>query len=129
MLGGLAMNKRRFTRVEFAIGAVIEFDGEAFEGRVENISLRGIFIRTDRRVPLGTYVDITINLYSLEPDRGVMLHARSARVDDEGVGFEFHAMDSDSFAHLYGIVSYVSGDHDAVLDEFAGFAQQNIRTI
>jgi hypothetical protein len=121
------MNKRRFTRVEFTGVALITFDGTTFQGKVANLSLHGVLVRTDQSVPIGSSVDIAITLPSREPEMTLRLKATAVRTGPDGISFEFNAMDSDSFTHLYVIVSSVSGDPDAIMDEFAAFAEQNIK--
>ena len=118
------MNNRRFTRVNYTVEAVIEHEGSFIAGTVANISLHGAFIRTERSLPAGAEVVITFNLNALEAELGVRVQAKSAAAAAEGIGFEFTAMDSDTFTCLYGIVSSVSGAGDALLEEMASFAHR-----
>jgi hypothetical protein len=119
------MEKRRFTRVDFVINALVKYDATAFRGEVENLSLHGIFIKTDQRMPLDTTADITICLAELEPEILINLSAKAVRIDDGGIGFKFDRIDVDSFTHLRSIISYRKGDADSVMNEFTDFLEQS----
>jgi PilZ domain-containing protein len=121
------MEKRRFTRVDFVINALVKYDATAFRGEVENLSLHGIFIKTDQSMPVGTTADITICLAEMEPEILINLSARVVRVGDGGIGFKFDRIDLDSFTHLRSIISYRKGDADSVMTEFTDFLEQGSR--
>ena len=119
------MEKRRFTRVDFTINALVQYGEHSFRGEVENVSLHGILIRTDQPMPLGTRADITICLSEMEPQILIQLSAVAVRTTENGIAFQFDRIDIDSFTHLRSIISYQKGDADAVMDEFSDFVEQN----
>ena len=121
------MDKRRFTRIDFAINALVTCDDAAFRGAVENLSLHGIFINTDKNLPMGAKVAITICLTEMEPEIVINLSAKTVRIMDSGIGFEFEKMDIDSFTHLRSIISYRKGDADSVMNEFADYVESHVR--
>ncbi len=118
------MEKRRFSRVDFTVKALVAAGDTAFRGEVDNLSLHGIFIKTDQRLPLGTEVDITIGLAEVEPEIVIHVQATVARHTEEGIGFEFGKIDVDSFTHLRSIISYRKGDADVVMDEFINYVER-----
>ena len=120
------MDKRRFTRVDFTINALVKYDETSFRGEVDNLSLHGIFIKTDRDVPLGTQADIIICLTEMQPEIVISLTAKAIRSVAGGVGFQFDRIDVESFSHLRSIISYRKGDADTIMNEFAEFVEQNI---
>src|SRR6266568_2540522 len=118
------MEQRRFSRVDFVINALVKYDDTAFRGEVENLSLRGIFIKSDRVLEIGTPAEITIGLTSVEPEIVIQVDATVVRVEEGGIGFQFAKLDVDSFSHLRSIISYRQGDADSIMDEFVDFMEQ-----
>ncbi len=118
------MEKRRFSRVDFTVKALVASGDAAFRGEVDNLSLHGIFIRTDQRLPLGATAEITIGLADVEPEIVIHVSATVARHTPEGIGFEFGKIDVDSFTHLRSIISYRKGDADIVMDEFINYVER-----
>ena len=88
---------RIYRRVPFATAVRLQFD--RFRGFVEeysaNLSLGGMFIRTDEPAPVGTEMPIEFRLghdYELIKGRGRVVWARRQAVDDEhpaGMGLRF----------------------------------------
>ncbi len=118
------MEKRQFSRVDFTVKALVAAGTTAFRGEVDNLSLHGIFIKTDQRLPLGTESVITIGLADVEPEIVIHVTATVARHTPEGIGFEFGKIDVDSFTHLRSIISYRKGDADIVMDEFINYVER-----
>ncbi len=118
------MEKRRFSRVDFTVKALVAAGATAFRGEVDNLSLHGIFIKTDQRLPVGTEANITIGLADVEPEIVIHVAAAVARLTPEGIGFEFGKIDVDSFTHLRSIISYRKGDADIVMDEFINYVER-----
>lgn len=118
--------KRNFTRVDFKIHATVAFQGRTLSGEVENISLRGAFIR-NVCVPLHSTAKIGIRLDSGIPDVVIRADAVAVRSVEEGTGFEFNRIDVDSFTHLRKIVSYAVCDGDAVIGEFASYIDHRLQ--
>jgi hypothetical protein len=116
--------KRRFTRVDFHITATVEVDGQSITGTVENLSMRGLFLATDQRLPVGSDVGITIAL-SDQPEVGetIEMEGSVARLTDDGIAFSFGRIDFDSYLHLKNIVTLNTGDASTVeheMDDFLG---------
>jgi len=118
------MEKRRFSRVDFTVKALITAGTTVFRGEVDNLSLHGIFIKTDQRLPLGSAAEITIGLAEVEPEIVIHVTATVARHTPDGLGFEFGKIDVDSFTHLRSIISYRKGDADIVMDEFINYVER-----
>jgi hypothetical protein len=123
------MDNRRFTRVGFTINASITIEGTTFTAEVENLSLHGLFVKNDRHIPLGTRADIAISLTGIQPEIVIRLKSVAVRSVAEGTGFEFESVDVNSFIHLRNIVAYARGDQDAVMAEFAQFAEHNLHSV
>jgi len=115
------MEKRHFSRVEYHVHAVISCDGETIQADVENLSLKGMLVHSDRQLPLGRMADITISLSDVSPPIVIRLKGEVVRSQNWELGFNFERIELDSFMHLRNIVAICKGDADSVMDEFIDF--------
>jgi hypothetical protein len=115
------MEKRELTRVAFDIEAVVKCQEHTFSGKVDNLSLKGMFIRTAEKLNLHDTIQITIHLAGETSDLEINLNGTIVRITEQGIGIQFDKVDLDSFIHLRNIVAYNSGDEDRVMDEFFDF--------
>jgi hypothetical protein len=116
--------KRKFTRVSFAIQAQVEWQGKNLAGEVANLSLRGMLVKVPEPIPVGQKVAVTLRLVGSSSDLRVRLEGHVVRVAPEGIGLEIEQMDLDSFIHLRGIIAYNSGDANRVDEEFGRYIKQ-----
>ncbi|HBE77426.1 MAG TPA: PilZ domain-containing protein [Firmicutes bacterium] len=122
------MEKRELTRVAFHIEAIIKYQERTFTGKVENLSLKGMFIQTAENLKLKEPLAISIHLAGDSSDLEIKLNGNVVRVEQSGVGVQFDKIDLDSFIHLRNIVAYNSGDEDNVMNEFVSFVNHKIET-
>lgn len=115
------MEKRELVRVPFQIDATISAESQTVQGKIENISLKGMFILTDGQFKLNDMVQITIHLAGESSDLEIDVAGIVVRKNEKGIGVRFEKVDLDSFIHLRNIVAYNSGDEDQVMDEFCDF--------
>lgn len=114
--------KRDTTRVEFHTRAEVHADGKVIEGTVDNLSLKGMFLKTETShfsVRTGQSVDIAIRLAGASTKLSLELRGRVIRWDNAGLGIEFTEMEFDTFVHLRNIVAYNAGDEDRIMEEFS----------
>lgn len=119
------MEKRKFERVDFKTEAVIRHRGVAFKGEVENLSLKGLFIRTDHQIPLDEQVDVTMFFYGSSSELSFSLEANVARITNDGLGLNFRRLDVDSLVRSEQLVTTSDGDRQQVIEEFYGFVEDN----
>ena len=117
-------DKRNFSRVGFQVEALLQSEGIAIKGGVKDVSLRGIFIETEEKIPVGTPVEITIYLSAGAEPIVINVSGSVARVEEGGLGCAFDKMDVESFAHLRSVISYQLGDSSKVLSEFASYVRK-----
>ncbi len=115
------MEKRELVRVPFQIDATISDENRTVQGKIENISLKGMFILTDGQFKLNDMVQVTIHLAGESSDLEIDVSGIIVRKNEKGIGVRFEKVDLDSFIHLRNIVAYNSGDEDQVMDEFCNF--------
>jgi len=111
------MSTRKFSRVSFRVAATIKTPERQFQGSVENLSMRGMFLVTDERLQLGDPVDITIALSGTSPELAIAFNGSVSRVADNGLGFFFDKIDLDSYTHLKNIIAYNIDDAEKVMEE------------
>ncbi len=111
------MTTRQFSRVPFHVGATVKIAGRRFQGDVENLSMHGMFLVTDERLPAGEMVEITIILSGISPEIAITINGRVSRLGDDGLGFSFEKIDLDSYTHLKNIISYNIDDAEKVMEE------------
>src|SRR5690349_19093645 len=71
-----AMEHRNFIRVKFSAAAAIRCKNEIILGDVVNVSLQGLFIKTDKKIAENLSVDVTVYPY---PKTSFNLHADIVR--------------------------------------------------
>ena len=86
-------------------------------GKVENLSMSGMYMLTNERLNLNDPVDVTIILTGTSPEIKVKFSGEVIRVDELGIGFSFKKMGLDSYTHLKNIIAYNSDDAEKVLEE------------
>ena len=70
------MEKRNFTRVSFSAGVAIRCNGQVILGDISNVSLQGLFIKTNAAIPTNMPVEVTVYPY---PKKTFSLHADVVR--------------------------------------------------
>jgi hypothetical protein len=83
--------KRQFERAPFDDTVTIELGSERFEARVRDLSVGGAYIVSDRRLPFGATVSLTIRLPALT-ERGkppVSLEGVVRWIREDGFGVQF----------------------------------------
>jgi ribosomal protein S1 len=115
---GDVMEKRKHQRVPFHAEATVKNKGTVISGKVDNLSMRGMFLNTEARLTDNDQVDITILLTGSSTQLSIDLTGTVVRQTETGIAVLFKEMDLDSFIHLRNVVSYNSTDADEVMDEY-----------
>jgi hypothetical protein len=113
------MSTRRFSRVQFNVGATIKSAARQFHGAVENLSMTGMFLVTNEPITEGEPVNITIILTGTLPEIAVNFTGIVSRITEGGIGFTFEKMDLDSYTHLKNIIAYNSDDAEKIMEEIS----------
>jgi len=115
------MKRRHFTRVPFKTKAVVKYKNREVSGEIENLSLKGMFLRTSQKIAIDEVVEIEVCLSGSSSRLSMNLNGIVRWHNDEGLGIQIKDIDLDSFIHLRNVVSYNTGDEDAVRVEFLHF--------
>ena len=115
------MQKRKRSRVEFTTSVSLETKNykRIDDADSKDISLNGVFVSTDVRIPVGTNCNILVKLPGGVEDVILNIEVVISRHTEEGMGVNFDAMDPESFNHLKNIAMYNSSDPDEIEKEIA----------
>jgi hypothetical protein len=108
------MNSRDFTRVNYTVGASIRYGNEVVLCNTCNLSLHGMYLKTDHEIPLNIPINVTVyhsNQSSLK------VNAKVVRKEGDGIGLQINNLNVNSFVQLRNIVTENSDDKGAVMQE------------
>lgn len=111
------IEKRKFSRVDFKKEVEIFVNGVKYLGEIENLSLKGAYLKTSHPLQINDLIEIVIHL-TVNTDFDVNLKGKVIRLTSDGAGIIFDRIDIDSFSHLRNIIAYNFGDDDLVMEEF-----------
>ena len=108
--------RRHYTRVSFSTRIIVIYNDNDHEvdvtGSSTNLSIKGLFVKTQKKVSPGMECKVKIILSGGIDAPELLIHARVARVEENGMGIVFDAMDLETYTHLKNIVQYNSADSD-----------------
>lgn len=99
------MRNRRFNRIRFESKAMVKTTGQSFEALTENLSLNGLFIRTEKRLPVGNRAEIIFTLPSASISSSIAVNGVVVRNNIHGMAFQFGSLDQDSFSRLKTVIN------------------------
>ncbi|MFH1985824.1 MAG: PilZ domain-containing protein [Pseudomonadota bacterium] len=114
-------NKRTHERVAFSAQVTVFCKGQRIVSGADtrNISLKGIYVETDKRLGIGTHCGLELQLTGASSQLTLNIDGRVVREDDAGFGIVFNTVDLDSYFHLKNILLYNAVDSDALSDRLS----------
>lgn len=112
------MSKRKMSRVNYKVDAVLNLNGVKKLCSVKDLSLSGIYILTDVNIEMGEHVKITVKVVSDSTAGEIELIGDVVRKDREGIAFEFSELPIDSYLFLRNVIVYNSEDPESVDQEY-----------
>ena len=122
-------HKRKLSRVDSGLKAVVQWSGHKTEGVVRDLSFRGVFIETDEAIVTNQDVVISIALDSEDVSSGLVVQATALRRDYDGMAFQFGNIELDSFSLLKQLILHNSNEPAKVAKEFHDFVSHNINRL
>jgi hypothetical protein len=100
--------RRKEVRVSFKTEVVLSCGDHKIAARADSkdISLNGVFVYTDQRLPIGSFCNLDIMLTGSSSELSLRIIGKIAREGDEGIGIAFEGMDIDSYFHIRNIVRH-----------------------
>ncbi len=103
-------DRRKNLRVDFStrIQVIVGLDDAQvnLEGSSKDLSLRGIFVITDKRFTPGSRCVVKICLTGSVEKIELVMEATVVRQTPKGIGIVFDSMDVETYSHLKKIVQY-----------------------
>jgi len=99
--------RRRSRRIVFTSAALLQHgDNGSFEAQVDtrDISLHGLMLKTDARLPIETPCTIELHLSGSTSKMDVFIQGVVRRHEDTGMAIDFTHLDPDSFLHILNLV-------------------------
>ncbi len=108
-------NQREFSRAATKMEVEITSDAHPpVRGITHDVSMSGVFVVCDDRMPVGTECRVAVRLAGGEEPVSVDAAGRVARVEPDGMGLQFTEIDMDSYEHLRRLVLFNSTETSAV---------------
>jgi len=99
------MPDRNFKRIRFMTKAMVISGDHCFDAMTENISIGGLFIRTDQIIQAGKVVAIILYLPSVSRSSTLTANCIVVRKGVNGLAFQFKTLDHETFTHLRTIIT------------------------
>lgn len=93
------MGKRKFDRTGFCAEAEITHKETSCKGTIEDLSLKGLFIRTSMAVPVNEAVAVSLGFRNESGKLSFTIPATVVRATATGVGLSFRRIDINSLLH------------------------------
>lgn len=103
-----------------SIAAIIKGKDDIAVGRVENMSLNGLYVRLRNQIFIDPEELVTVDIYLNDSDSCysiLTLHGRAVRVTETGVGVQFRPMAVADQIRLKGLITLMSGDEGTPNDD------------
>ncbi len=115
-MAGAENDKRQNVRVAFQVDIEVIFDELKINvtGDSSNISLSGVYVKTDKTVPLHTPCQVVLYLSGTTEPMALTMSGHVARKDAGGFAVNFESMDLDSYSTLKQILRFNTGDPDII---------------
>jgi hypothetical protein len=110
----ILIDKRLFTRVEYTELVSVRYDNKDFLGEIKNVSLQGLFIALEHKIPRYAPFDVTVVFSS---DDSIILNASVVRYGKTGIGINIKHMCLSSFFHLRKAVGMQCKDLELIIRE------------
>ncbi len=112
--------KRKNVRIDFETRVVLKCEGQTIlsDADSRDISLKGMFIKTDQVLRVGTPCDLELILSGTSTNLRIAINGEITRQGDNGLGVSFGGIDLDSYWHLKNLLLYNAQDPDALEQEF-----------
>jgi hypothetical protein len=112
------MERRKNRRVAFEVSASVRAGRVSIRGTVDNLSMKGMFLRTGETVSEDSLLEISISLSGSSSFLSMELEGRAVRQTEAGIAIEFDKMDLDSFIHLRNVIAQNCDEPDYAYEEY-----------
>ena len=100
----LSLN-RKYQRIGLACRSNVTMDNYCFSAVTEDLSLNGLSILTDQRIPVGKKASISLDLPTVSMSSPITISGVVARNKADGLAFEFTSLNHETFALLRSVIN------------------------
>ena len=101
----MPVSKRKFERIRLSSSTMVMVDHHGFAAMTEDLSLSGVLIRTDHRIPVGKRVTVSLDFPSVSRSTPVSIDCVVVRNNVHSVAFQFKSVDHDTFSFLKTVIA------------------------
>jgi hypothetical protein len=112
------MDERNKSRVVFHVNASLDYNGRTINGEVDNLSINGMYVNTEEKIPVDKEVEVSIYLSGTTSELSLKINGIIIRQDDKGVAVKFTQIGFDSYVHLRSIIDFNKLDENKIIKEF-----------
>jgi hypothetical protein len=99
------MERRLLSRVPIDHETTIMTKEGNFTGVLENISMGGFFLRTNKHLEVGENVEVDISVTS---SVNIVTNVTAIRIENNGIAFKFENIDHYNFWTLHSFINYTN---------------------
>jgi len=120
--------KRKNIRIDFKTRVVLKCAGEKISSDADSrdISLKGMFIKTEQRLAAGTPCDLELILAGVSTNLTLAIKGKIIRQEEDGLGVSFQGIDLDSYWHLQNLLLYNAQEPDEIEKEFPRSLEESV---
>jgi hypothetical protein len=112
------MEKREKLRGDFHFKTLLSYGDFKVKGEVENLSVKGMFVKTKQKINSGITLSIVLDLSGKSSKLILNFTGEVTRQDNDGIAVEFTEIDTDSFVHLRNVVTHTFLNEDKIARDF-----------
>lgn len=115
----LTKERRKHTRVLFETQVILKAGNSEIvtQGQTKDISIKGMFVTTDIKIPPQTPCEIELILTGSSTKLSLKMNGKIVFQDSSGLGVVFNTIDHDSYFHLKNLLMYNASDPEALEEE------------
>lgn len=99
--------RRKAQRIQFTSTALVHFDSRqtlSVDVKTDNISLKGVFLMAETKIPLQTECSVDITLEGTSSTLHFTVDGTVCRHEPDGFAVAFSALSPDSYAHITNLL-------------------------
>lgn len=121
--------QRRFPRFRICAQAKIAHKNEVHTGEVDNLSLVGVFIKTNGGLRPGDVVDVAISYDGNPHPLLVSVRGEVVHVSDHGVGVKFDEIDLEAYSNLRNVIAHNRMATGELIEEYRAYTRLLNRSV
>ncbi len=112
-------DRRKDKRVSFKTQIVLMIESEELLdiSTTDDISMAGLFVKTDHKIPVGTPCTVELVFKGVSTKTSININGTIARQAKDGLGISFDEIEVDSYFHLNNFLKHTILDPKTIQQE------------